>query len=168
MAFIYQYKFMPDKKKQNEEFINPIDPDKVAENPALLPYAHTAGSALIKPEDRGKIMARGLNAMEDQTAMQLQQIREQIETLARQAKKIQDRKEISEIIYQAAMGFEPLINKIYYLYRKEDESHVLSLVAPDEWGRRGMPYAAHVATTILLADHTWDVIEGNVDALSDA
>ena len=35
------------KEQQQEEFINPIDPDKVAENPHLLPYAHTVGSAVI-------------------------------------------------------------------------------------------------------------------------
>lgn len=151
-----------------KEIFNPINPDKVAENPGLLPYAHTSGSALIKPADRGKIMARGLTAMEEQTEMAMQQIREQIETLAKQAKRIQDRKEVSELIYQAAMGFEPLINKVYYLYRKEDESHVLSLVAPDEWGRRGMPYAAHLASALLLADHTWDVLEGELSAANQA
>jgi len=159
---------MADKKQKEEVIFNPINPDKVADNPGMLPYAHHAGSALIKPEDRGKIMARGLSAMEDQTEMQMQQIREQIETLARQAKRIQDRKEISEIIYKAAMGFEPLINKVYYLYRRHDETHVLSLVAPDEWGRRGMPYAAHLATALLLADHTWEVMEGKLGEASTA
>ena len=62
------------------------------------------------------------------------------------------------------MGFEPLINKIYYLYRKDDESHVLSLVAPEEWGRKGIPYSAHVATALLLADHSWEIKEGNLEA----
>ena len=39
-------------KKENtpaeEAFVNPIDKDKVAENPGLLPYAHTAGGAVIR------------------------------------------------------------------------------------------------------------------------
>ncbi|MFK7968943.1 MAG: DUF2452 domain-containing protein [Bacteroidia bacterium] len=159
---------MTDEKQQDKTIINPIDPDKVADNPGLLPYAHHAGSALIKPEDRGKITARGLSAMEDQTEMQLDQIREQIEVLAKQARRIQERKEISEFIYQAAMGFEPLINKVYYLYRRKDETHVLSLVAPDEWGRKGIPYSAHIATALLLADHTWQVMEGKTDAPNNA
>jgi hypothetical protein len=37
-----------------EEFQNPIDPDKITENPHSLEYPHHAGSALIKPEDKGK------------------------------------------------------------------------------------------------------------------
>ena len=32
-----------------DPFLNPINPEKVAQNPGLLPYAHTAGSAIIKP-----------------------------------------------------------------------------------------------------------------------
>jgi hypothetical protein len=48
---------MVSEKKDPEEqaFVNPIDKDKVAENPGLLPYAHTAGGAVIRPEDKGKI-----------------------------------------------------------------------------------------------------------------
>ncbi len=41
--------------ENKEEFINPIDPDKITENPHSLEYGHHAGSALIKPEDQGKL-----------------------------------------------------------------------------------------------------------------
>jgi hypothetical protein len=34
------------------DFVNPIDKDKVAENPGLLPYAHSVGGPPIKPEDQ--------------------------------------------------------------------------------------------------------------------
>ena len=33
------------------------------------------------------------------------------------------------------MSFEPLIGKIYHLYEREDGSDLLSLIAPNEWGR---------------------------------
>ena len=33
---------------------NPIDKDKVAENPHLLPYSHTVGGVVIRPMDRGR------------------------------------------------------------------------------------------------------------------
>ena len=45
-------------ERQNEEFINPIDKDKIAENPHLLPYAHTRGGVNIKPVDKGKVKGR--------------------------------------------------------------------------------------------------------------
>ncbi len=49
--------------------INPIDKDKVAENPGLIAYPHTIGSAIIKPENVGKIKSRGLSVIYKQTDM---------------------------------------------------------------------------------------------------
>jgi hypothetical protein len=136
---------------------NPIDKDKVTENPGTLPYAHHIGGVAIKPEDKGKIKGRALAAMEEQTNSQLSQLKEQMQVLANQAKAIQDRIEISEYIYTAKMGFEPLIGHLYYLYVNRNEEHTLSLVAPEEWGRTS-PYT-YIATVKLLADHTWEVVE---------
>lgn len=145
-------------KKSKEEFINPIDPDHITENPHNLPYPHTQGSALVKPEDEGKLKGRALNAMEHQTDMQLKQLYDQMNLLAEQAKGLQDRKVISEKIYNAEMRFEPLINHIYHLYQKDDKTYLLSLIAPDQWGRSKKSFE-FVATVQLLADHTWDVLE---------
>jgi len=146
----------------NEEFQNPIDPDKITENPGSLEYPHHAGSALVKPEDKGKIKGRALAAMEHQTDMQLDQIYQQMQLLAEQAKKINLRKEISELIYQAEMRFEPLINHIYHLYKKEDSTYLLSLIGPNQWGRSKKSFE-YLATVRLLADHTWDVLEGELE-----
>lgn len=150
------------KKKEEEnkhkDFINPIDPDHITENPHNLPYPHTQGSALVKPVDEGKVKGRALNAMEHQTDMQLKQLYEQMNLLASQAKGLQDRKVISEKIYGAEMRFEPLINHIYYLYQKDNKTYLLSLIAPDQWGRSKKTFE-YVATVQLLADHTWDVLE---------
>lgn len=141
-----------------EEFINPIDPDNITENPHSLEYPHHAGSALVKPEDQGKLKGRALSAMEHQTDMQLSQIYEQMQLLANQAKKLTDRKTISEWIYTAEMRFEPLINHIYHLYRKENSTYLLSLIAPNQWGRSKNTFT-FIATVRLLADHTWDILE---------
>lgn len=139
-----------------DPFLNPINPEKVAQQPGLLPYAHTAGSAVIKPEDMGKVKGRSVLAMRQQTDRQMNQLYEQMETLAKQAQKLAERKAISERIYDAAMGFEPIINEVYYLYEKEDGSDLLSLVAPSEWGR-SFKYSRYLAKVTLLADHTWEV-----------
>ncbi len=146
----------------NEDFINPIDPDKITENPHSLEYPHHAGSALVKPEDQGKIKGRALSAMEHQTDMQLGQIYEQMQLLAEQAKKLNDRKSISEFIYMAEMRFEPLINHVYHLYTKENGDYLLSLIAPNQWGRSKNNFT-FIATVRLLADHTWDILEKSPD-----
>lgn len=143
-----------------KDFQNPIDKDKITETPSTLEYGHHTGSAIVKPEDQGKLKGRAVSAMEHQTDMQLSQIYEQMQLLAEQAKKLNDRKTISEMVYQAEMRFEPLINHVYHLYQKEDASFLLSLIAPDQWGRSKKSFT-FVATLRLLADHTWDVLEKN-------
>ena len=100
--------------------------------------------------------------MEHQTDMQLGQIYQQMQLLAEQAKKLQDRKNISERIYLAEMRFEPLINHIYHLYKKEEGAHLLSLIAPNQWGRSKNTFQ-FIATVRLLADHTWDILEKSDD-----
>ncbi len=144
------------------DFINPIDKDKIAENPHLLPYAHSVGGAVIKPIDKGRVKGLALDAMYEQTNTQLDQIREQVELLARQAQAIHNRVAISEKIYQANIGFKPLIGKNYHLYIRPNEEYVLSMVAPEEWGRSSK--LEFIASVRLLSDHTWDIIDGDFTA----
>lgn len=150
-----------EEKKESQSFVNPIDEDKIAENPHLLPYAHTVGGAVIKPIDKGRTKGLAVSAMHEQTNMQLDQIKAQVELLAAQAKQIQKRVEISEQIYTADTGFKPLINHVYHLYEKEDGDKVLSMVAPEEWGRSSK--FKFVASVKLLADHTWDILKSSDD-----
>lgn len=145
-------------KSEKEKIINPIDPDKITENPHNLPYAHNTGSAVVKPEDEGKLKGRAMNAMEHQTDMQLDQIYQQMQLLAEQAKGLENRKKVSEKIYGAEMRFDPLINHTYHLYQKPNSAYLLSLIAPDQWGRSGKDFT-FIATVKLLADHTWEVLE---------
>ncbi|UJP67113.1 DUF2452 domain-containing protein [Mongoliitalea daihaiensis] len=137
--------------------------EKTTEQPGLLPYAHQSGSAIIKPEDKGKITGRAVAAMHSQTDMQMSQIYQQMSLLAEQAKMIQKRVEVSERIYQSSMSFEPLINHRYFLYEKEDGTDFLSMVGPEEWGRAKK--FIFIAEIKLLADHTWEILrEGAQEA----
>ena len=139
-----------------EEFFNPINPDKVAENPGLMAYAHSAGGAVIRPDDMGKVKGKSVLAMHQQSERQLNQIYVQMATLAQQAKALRERVEVSERIYKTNMNFEPVLNETYYVYEKEDGSDVLSLVAPNEWGR-SYKFSRFIAKVTMLADHTWEV-----------
>ena len=121
---------------------------------SVLPYAASVSGAVIRPTEEGVIKHKALTAMEEQTNMQLEQIRKQIELLALQAHEIQKRKELSHMIYSAKLSFKPNIGQIYYLYEKNDDSCMLSLVSPKEWGKSG-PFKKFVAAVQLLADHTW-------------
>lgn len=121
---------------------------------SVLPYSASVAGAVIKATEEGVIKHKALTAMEEQTNMQLDQIRKQIELLALQAQEIQKRKDLSLVIYNAKLTFEPNIGQTYYLYQKNDDTHLLSLVSPKEWGPQG-PFKKFIAAVQLLADHTW-------------
>ncbi len=150
---------------QGEEKENPIDPEKVADNPHLLPYGHHVGSASIKPVDKSKVKGKAVAAMQEQTGQQLGQIKKQMQTLAQQASEIQKRVEISEKIYDADTSFEPQIGHTYYLYERKEGEYVLSMIGPDDWGKT-MPFNQYLAAVQLLADHTWKVLD-NPDDIDD-
>ncbi len=133
------------------------DRDKVALLPGLLEYANNVGSAVIKPEDKGKIRGVAVTAMHNQTDRQFRQLHEQMSKLVEQAKYLQKRVEISERIYEAIMGFDPVYNQVYFLYRRKNGEDVLSMVGPEEW-RGSHPYEAFLAEVKLLADHTWEIV----------
>jgi hypothetical protein len=124
---------------------------------SVLPYSAAVSGAVIKPNEEGMIKHKALTAMEEQTNMQLEQIRKQIELLALQAHEIQKRKELSLMIYGAKMSFKPNIGQVYYLYEKDENGYILSLVSPKEWGNSG-PFKRFIAAVQLLADHTWKEI----------
>jgi hypothetical protein len=121
---------------------------------SVLPYSASVAGAVIKHNEEGIIKHKALTAMEEQTNMQLEQIRKQIELLALQAHEIQKRKELSQMIYEARLSFKPNIGQTYYLYEKKDGTSMLSLVSPKEWGANG-PFKKFISAVQLLADHTW-------------
>ena len=125
---------------------------------SVLPYSASVAGALVKPTEEGVIRHKALTAMEEQTNMQLDQIRRQIELLALQAQEIHKRKELSMVIYGAKLSFKPDIGQIYYLYEKNDGGHMISLISPREWGA-SMPWKKYVASVQLLADHTWKEVD---------
>ena len=137
---------------------NPIDKDKITENPHTLPYAHSIGGAVIIPIDEGKVKGKAMAAMYKQTQNQMDQLREQMGLIAAQAQKLHDRIKISEKIYDAKMGFEPLVGHEYFLYIRKSGEYLLSMVSPEQWGKT-IPYEKFEGKVRLLADHTWDLLE---------
>ena len=131
-----------------------VDTEIYHKQMSVMPYSTSVSGAVIKPTEEGVIRHKALSAMEEQTNMQLDQIRKQIELLALQAQEIQMRKELSMIIYSAKLSFTPVIGNLYYLYEKNDDTHFVSMVSPKEWGGSG-PFKSFIAQVKLLADHTW-------------
>lgn len=147
-----------DKNKKKDPIDNPVSRDKIADNPGIIQFPHHIGSFVIKPEDKGRIKGNAMAAMKEQTDRQMAGLYEQMQLLMRQANDIKKRVEVSEKIYLANINFEPVINHIYFLYRRKDKSTLLSMISPEEWGRE-LPYENFIAKVRLLADHTWEIVE---------
>ena len=143
---------------QKKNISNPIDKDNVTDNPNSLTYGHHRGSFPVIPTKEGVIKNKALSAMEHQTDIQLNQIKDQMALLAEQAKKLKERIDVSHMIYNAEMRFEPLISHTYHLYESEDGSFKLLMVGPNEWGKKESPHA-FISTVKLLADHTWEIVK---------
>lgn len=146
-------------KTSNDTIINPVNPDHVAESPGLMEYAHHVGSALIQPDDPDLLKNNAVLALLEQTDIQLEQIKEQIDLLARQANEIVERRKVSLSIYSADLKFKPVIGQTYFFYRLVNDKYILSMIAPDEWGKKGMPYEAYIYQVKLRGDHTWEIVD---------
>ena len=150
--------------KEKKIEVDKIDLDelkeKTTDNPGLISFPHTVGSPAVKPIDKGKIKGRAMSAMHEQTEHQLHQLYEQMQVLVGQANDIKRRVEVSNRIYLAQMNFDPIIGKIYYLYSRKTGEDLLSMVAPEEWGKK-IPFKAYVASVRLLSDHTWEVLDSD-------
>ncbi len=150
------------KKKKKSPQINPIDKDKITENPHSIAYPHQLGSVSFEPTKMGVVKRNAYSAMAAQTQMQLNQIYKQMELLASQAKQIKQRMEISDFIYQSSYSFTPLIGHLYHLYQKDNSEYTLSLIGPEEWKKK-KPLGAFKASVRLLSDQTWQVEKGHLD-----
>lgn len=157
---------MSNKEEKNKPIpvnVDDLDLDlmklKTVDLPGLVEYAHSVGGFSVVPTEQGVIKGRAMNAMQEQTQERLDMILEQMRTLAKQAKEIQDRVEISHYVYDAEIKFEPIMGKKYYLYEKNDGSKLLSLIGPTEWGQTEKRFKKCLAEVRMLSDHTWKVLE---------
>lgn len=122
------------------------------------PVPLTVSSPVIKPIDKNKLQARAVETMHLQAHQQIDLLRKQASLIMQQVKEIEDRLKISELIYKAEMRFKPVLGQIYYLYEKKEEGNFLvSMIAPDEWGR-SKSFSRYLSTVRLLGDSTWDIL----------
>lgn len=140
---------------------NPNDPYKkdalYQGQDKFSPIPLTVSSPKINPIDKRLVKATAFETMQYQANQQISIIKQQAELLMEQARKIEERMEISRKIYEADLNFEPVIGTTYHVYEKNGRT-VLSLVAPNEWGKK-MPFDHHVCSATLLGDKSWDLVK---------
>ncbi len=131
--------------------------------PGLLPYGHTISAPAFRPTEMGVLLSKSAKAMNEQVEMQKKQILEQVELLKRQYIELEERRLISNLVYNAKFGFKPDLGSVYHLYTRQDKTLFLSLIAPHEWSIANIEF---VATVKQLHDTTWQLLQ-KTDNLQD-
>lgn len=154
-----------EKKKPQAIDLDLVDLESLkrnaAENPGLMSFAASAGSAPIAKNETQVIKNRSRQSMLEQLDIQMAQIMQQIQLLAQQVEKLKLRRDVSQRIYDSNIGFEPIVGKEYYLY-DDGKNCSLSLISPEEWNSE-QKKNEYVAQVRLLADKTWDVLQGQIE-----
>jgi hypothetical protein len=132
--------------------------------PGLLPYGHTVGAPAFRPSERGVIISKSAEAMNEQVEMQKHQIAEQVELLKRQYLELEERRVISHMVYAADFRFKPEPGETHHLYQRENGELILSLIAPEQWNRSNLTYYASVK---MLYDMTWEVVRKGEDFVNN-
>jgi hypothetical protein len=130
----------------------------VPPNQSLSPIPLHVGSPPIKPEDRRMLQANAVEAMQVHANEQVDMLRRQAELIMQQAREVEERLKIANEIYKSEIRFTPKIHGTYHLYEKHNGERLLSMIAPNEWGR-SCPWEKYIATVKLLGDQTWEVLE---------
>lgn len=154
-----------EKKEPKPIDLNLVDLESLkrnaADNPGLMSFAASAGSAPIAKNETQVIKNRSRQSMLEQLDIQMAQIMQQIQLLASQVEKLKLRRAVSQRIYDSDIGFQPIVGKEYYLY-DDGENCSLSLISPEEWNS-DLKKSQYVAQVRLLGDKTWDILQGQLE-----
>lgn len=152
----------PNHSKRRSQEQTPESDEPLYQGPQkLAPYPLHVSSPVIKPTDKRLIQGVALETMHKNAQQQIEMLRKQADLIMQQAKEIEERVQVSTLIYKADFRFEPVIGERYFLYKKES-SYVLSPIAPEEWGRV-CSYDLWLAEVELLGDKTWEVVRKDPD-----
>ena len=135
---VYMKKKKPDQVVYNEK--------KDRYDAALTPYATNLGAPAIVTDDVTTWKNANINKVNHQFKTEYEDLKAKYEAMMRQF-------EYNHLIYSAKFSFEPIVGKIYHVYRSKSGDPFLSLIAPEEcnWD--------FVGTFELKADKVWNKID---------
>lgn len=107
-----------------------------------------------------------INAARANAEKEYNRIMEMVKVLQQQAEALVRRLEITEMVHSAVYGFQPAINKMYWLFKDTRKNQIgLTPLGPTDWHSGATPedyqYIAHVK---FLGDQTWEEVKPNEQA----
>ncbi|MBT8188670.1 MAG: DUF2452 domain-containing protein [Croceitalea sp.] len=136
---------MPKEKKNNH-------PDAVVFNEVeerydafLKPYATTVGAPVITPKNMSPWKNRGVKMVNEALQAEFDELKSKYNQL-------QDRFEMNNLVYAAHCNFQPIVGKVYHLYKDQKEALFLSILAPEECNFN------HIGSFRLGSDYIWEKV----------
>ncbi|WP_034890889.1 DUF2452 domain-containing protein [Gillisia sp. Hel_I_29] len=130
-----------DKKPDNVVF----DVETQKYDAALKPYATSLGAPVITTPDTITWKNRSINKLNHKVETKY------LELKAAYEKMIQEF-EYNKLIFSSKFTFEPIVNQLYHLYKRDNGETFLSIIAPEQCNFNNL------GSFYLNADQIWEKI----------
>ena len=114
---------MSEKSKKPDQVV--FNPETEKYNAGVLPYGTNSSAPKITPTDLTGWKNSNVSKVNHQINTEYENLKSQFEDLMEKFK-------YNSLIYSAKFNFEPIVGKIYHLYRDKNEDLFLSPISPSE------------------------------------
>ena len=112
---------------------------------ALKPYATSVGSPVITPTDTVSWKNRSIHKINSKVEAKYLELKAEYQKMMEEFK-------YNKLIFEATFTFEPIIGKVYHLYKRDSGESFLSIIAPNECNFN------FIGSFYLNADQIWEKI----------
>ena len=127
---------------ENKKPDNVVFSEEQGYNASLLPYSTNVGAPAIVLDDVVAWKSNGIGKVNKEFESKFNELKAQYENLMMEYR-------WNELVYNAKFSFEPVIGEIYHLYANDNDTHILSMIAPHEWNKE------HIGTFKLNSEKKW-------------
>ncbi len=128
------------KEKKPDQVVYNVETQKY--DASLKPYATNLSAPVITTTDSIAWKQRNINKVNKHIQAKYNELKAAYDQMM-------DQYQYNDLVYSAAFNFEPVVGDTYHLYKRDDESTFLSIIAPEECNFN------HVGSFYLNADGIW-------------
>jgi hypothetical protein len=123
----------------------------------LSPYPVSRLAPSIELVDLAKEIAKADDFLSLQVTGKLEMLGRQIQALQVEARQILEETRRSQDLHRAECGFKKIPGRVYYLYRKENDTLWFSMLSPQDWGEKNpFPF---IGSYRLENDMSWTEVD---------
>lgn len=132
-----------EKEKKPDQVVYNVETQKY--DAFLKPYATDLSAPVITTTDSIAWKQRNINKVNKHIQAKYNELKTAYDHMMHQY-------QYNNLVYSAAFNFEPVVGDTYHLYKRDDESTFLSIIAPEECDFN------HMGSFYLDADGIWQKV----------